>query len=620
MRYLIHFLDEWLDFRYAEFLSLLSLQGLDARKVILTHNRQAAIDCVTANAGVVRGDDYVMDTIDCGIASLRLNPSSEGEQDEKDKELLNTYIQYLREKDEPEHFMIVELPNDDSVKTLCSRAVLIKSVYELWSYNPHSLPQLIDEVAHTVQQDPSIPHFLTDYLSVDKNLSWSVQVLTFGKTFTMQEKEQVRLQFKPYLTFPGPVQIRTPQIEVWIVLNYQGKPDYSRKAMASLLRKKDGSSEDVTTTPATNNDDHDDVGSDNEMEEEVLDCQNIQKPAYLGRKVTDNTEIKKIQQKYDLKKRVYLGPTSLDDALALILCNIAGVSMNMMAYEPFIGTGSIAIALEHFGSWVIGSDIDPRVLRGDMYAGKDVQHLEKNKQYYHELNEQRKKEREERKKRIENGVTANGGDSVTATATTVPETALSEPTTTETMSATTQVTTTDLAEAGLDNIHRSTRKLNSKSLKNHNKDLSCQQGRDVFANFEAYHLPLPDLIRMDHHLLDRHFVFEHNSDVTNADNTSVNSSSSSSTNTTTTAITTATTASTIASLAVTTDSNGFFDVIVTDPPYGIRAGARKSGRKEGVHYKISEEKRYDHIPSTQNYPVEEVMLDLLHTAASTMVM
>ena len=42
--------------------------------------------------------------------------------------------------------------------------------------------------------------------------------------------------------------------------------------------------------------------------------------------------------------------------------------------------------------------------------------------------------------------------------------------------------------------------------------------------------------------------------------------------------------------------------------------ARKSGRK-GLSYVVPEEKRYDHTPHTQIYRVEEVMLDLLHTAA-----
>lgn len=100
--------------------------------------------------------------------------------------------------------------------------------------------------------------------------------------------------------------------------------------------------------------------------------------------------------------------------------------------------------------------------------------------------------------------------------------------------------------------------------------------RDIIENFKAYGLTQPELIRMDNHLLDRHCKF-----------------------------------------STTKDSamEGIFDVIVTDPPYGIRAGAKKSGRKSNLDYRITEEKRDDHIPATQHYPVEEVMLDLLHTAA-----
>ena len=66
--------------------------------------------------------------------------------------------------------------------------------------------------------------------------------------------------------------------------------------------------------------------------------------------------------------------------------------------------------------------------------------------------------------------------------------------------------------------------------------------------------------------------------------------------------------------------SGLFNVIVTDPPYGIRAGAKKSGRKDPVEYTIDPDRRHDHCPATQMYPVEEVMLDLLHTAAKYLVM
>ena len=96
--------------------------------------------------------------------------------------------------------------------------------------------------------------------------------------------------------------------------------------------------------------------------------------------------------------------------------------------------------------------------------------------------------------------------------------------------------------------------------------------RTVFGNFDACKLPRPELIRMDNHVSDRNM----NSKIT----------------------------------------TGFFDAIVTDPPYSIRAGARKSGRKGGArvsHDAIQNSK--DYVAPTQPYQVEEVMLDLLHSAA-----
>ncbi len=42
------------------------------------------------------------------------------------------------------------------------------------------------------------------------------------------------------------------------------------------------------------------------------------------------------------------------------------------------------------------------------------------------------------------------------------------------------------------------------------------------------------------------------------------------------------------------------------------------GKAEAVTYSIQPEKRMDHIPGTQTYPVDEVMLDLLHSAARSL--
>ena len=74
--------------------------------------------------------------------------------------------------------------------------------------------------------------------------------------------------------------------------------------------------------------------------------------------------------KYSLKKRPYLGPTSTDHELSLLMANQAHVRAGDLVYDPFVGTGSIAIACQHFGANVIGTDLDMRVLKGYAVGGK----------------------------------------------------------------------------------------------------------------------------------------------------------------------------------------------------------------------------------------------------------
>jgi 23S rRNA G2445 N2-methylase RlmL len=80
--------------------------------------------------------------------------------------------------------------------------------------------------------------------------------------------------------------------------------------------------------------------------------------------------------------------------------------------------------------------------------------------------------------------------------------------------------------------------------------------RDIFENFKVYNLEKPELIRMDNHMFDRHIKLKpveaisvgiKNSDLKRAVDYGEDS------------------------------DGGLYDVVVTDPPYGIRAGAKKSG-------------------------------------------
>uniref|UniRef100_A0A0D3AW16 tRNA (guanine(10)-N(2))-methyltransferase n=1 Tax=Brassica oleracea var. oleracea TaxID=109376 RepID=A0A0D3AW16_BRAOL len=71
--------------------------------------------------------------------------------------------------------------------------------------------------------------------------------------------------------------------------------------------------------------------------------------------------------------------------------------------------------------------------------------------------------------------------------------------------------------------------------------------------------------------------------------------------------------------------NEIFDAIICDPPYGVRAGGRKSGGRKILRgtvdpYTVPEDKRTDHIPSTGAYSLVECVHDLLHLAARMLVM
>jgi len=109
-------------------------------------------------------------------------------------------------------------------------------------------------------------------------------------------------------------------------------------------------------------------------------------------------------------------------------------------------------------------------------------------------------------------------------------------------------------------------------------DIRILRGRspdeNIFANFRQFGLPRPELIRSDNAVYERHFR---------------------------------------------TTDDGLYDAILCDPPYGIRAGARKSGSRREHVAPVLPENRSTHIAQTQPYPVEDVMADLLDVAARTLV-
>lgn len=358
MLYLVQFYDEWIDFRIPEISALLKLNGLDWNDLVR---------------------DDPASPVDPTCADAR-------------------------------QFYIVEFPNEDVIRAVCSRAILVKAVYELWSSGP-SLAAAV-EAAKQLS-----PQFLAPFLTSED--SWAIHVNSFGRNLTMEQKQDCRTNFK-FLDFKGTVNVTSAKLELWISLDYNKQ----RHSIAALAASTGASSTELTLSDV---------------------------PTYFGRMIAKGG-MKEVVRIYDLKKRIYLGPTSLDDSLALILSNISGVTPGMLAYDPFVGTASILIALTHFGALCTGSDIDPRVLRGEMHAG------------------------------------------------TISEDELPNKPTES--SASSDFVSTDNVKKVHVGVAEATAKKNKA-----NKQVAKK--RNIFENFKSYGLPVPELIRMDNHMFDRHITLQH---------------------------------------------------------------------------------------------------------------
>lgn len=79
----------------------------------------------------------------------------------------------------------------------------------------------------------------------------------------------------------------------------------------------------------------------------------------------------------------------MDPQLALIMSNMAQCTRQTLAYDPFVGTGSLLIAAAHFGAHVTGADLDYNLIHsrglssraGQKYRRKDQSIRNNLKQY-----------------------------------------------------------------------------------------------------------------------------------------------------------------------------------------------------------------------------------------------
>ncbi|KAG7660515.1 uncharacterized protein J8A68_005934 [[Candida] subhashii] len=213
----------------------------------------------------------------------------------------------LSNHDEKNPFMIVQLENDDQAKKILERSILARGIYELWGHGT-----TYEELHNDVKEKSP------DKFEIYKHKTFKFNFEGFMGSRSRNERVQIIESFG-YLAFKGSIDLKNPQ-EIYTVLE-----EYK----VSGMEKAD--------TPL-----------------------NI----WFGRQIQLSARMNNILDKYELKRRKYIGTTSFDAELSLVTCNVAQVGPGKIAYDPFTGTGSFLVTAANFGALPIGSDIDVRMLKG----------------------------------------------------------------------------------------------------------------------------------------------------------------------------------------------------------------------------------------------------------------
>ncbi|EAL65472.1 tRNA guanosine-2'-O-methyltransferase 11 [Dictyostelium discoideum AX4] len=241
--------------------------------------------------------------------------------------LFNIDIQYNKEDLEfiesldPEietPFLYVTVNSEEDIKKICTRSVLIKSVYSIWAET-----QLLDEILNELHSKFD-KQFLSNYMI---NKTFKIEVESYGSKYNQKEKLEMMQKLKDSPLWDSGKCLMHPTEEqmdkhiLWYILTDFGV-------------ERQGLVKDFTLLP---------------------------RKVYFGQRIAKGNRDDII--KYNLSDRKYLGTTSMDPELSLVSANMGLVKKGHFVLDPFVGTGSFILVASHFGAQTVGCDIDIKAMR-----------------------------------------------------------------------------------------------------------------------------------------------------------------------------------------------------------------------------------------------------------------
>lgn len=208
-------------------------------------------------------------------------------------------------------FILIELEDESKTENLvrCAKSsYLLKGLFELWGESKISLEHLSDEAAK------SAPFLSEIYSSPDQ--TFRVDCESYGTKTPQSTKIEWISKMDFMNTFKCRPDLKNPKQRYGIF----------------------------------------------EMNERKNRLEPLTKEYYFGRQIAqgDRSTI----PSFSLKNRTFIANTSMDPMLSLISANVARVKPNDVVYDPFVGSGSLLVAAAYKGAYVMGADIDWKLLHG----------------------------------------------------------------------------------------------------------------------------------------------------------------------------------------------------------------------------------------------------------------
>lgn len=218
----------------------------------------------------------------------------------------------------------------DRALELASRSIAIRSILEHWS-SATNYDSFHDQMKGYIASNCDNPHF--DRV---RQASFRITVETYNKHIKQKYKVE-KIETMAYLPLEGMVNLKNPDTEFFYIEFYGLNPNEVPTEPKQIFFGKWVGISNMRLSRKIN---------------QVLFINTFfNKTNLMSIQIADGNRAQ--INEISLKTRKFIGNTSMDATLSLLMANQAQVKRGDLVFDPFVGTGSLLVAAAKFGGLLL---------------------------------------------------------------------------------------------------------------------------------------------------------------------------------------------------------------------------------------------------------------------------